>query len=604
MLFIGLVLRLYGLSWDDGYHFHPDERQILIVADSISFPWPPDPALLLTPDSTWNPRFFSYGSLPIYLLRLTADLAGRFVYDYATLRSSYMVGRVTATLFDVGTIYLTYRLGRRLYGEIEGLLAGTLVALTVLHIQLSHFYTVDTPLTFFVTLLVMQAIEAARDPTPGRAWGMGLAWGMALATKLSGVLLIAPVTAAWLLGMWAQAPEGARAVRYAPLAGRWVWRALWRCGLTALVALSALAVFQPYTFIDPVCLALDAVNEARMVRGLRDVPYTLQFYGTAPYLYPLRQLVVWGMGLPLGIVAVAATWAGAAHAFRLAAEGRRQRAAQWLVPLIWVATYFGTVGGLHARFARYMLPIVPFLCLWAAWAIVTLLRRDRWFRSAGVVVLVIILGGTALYALAFTNVYRQEHPWLQASRWLCRNLPPGSRVMVEHWDDPLPIWQGRGELRCHRAYEYTVFRAYDADDTAKLEHLLDALENSDTIILSSHRLYSAIPRAPERYPLTARYYTLLMAGELGFEPIYYVAVYPELVGIRLESDPFAAAGLPRPVLPGESAGAWLRINLGPADESLTVYDHPMPLVFRRTTYLSRQELLERLNDVAPRPGLP
>ena len=159
ILALALALRLYGLSWDGGYLFHPDERQIIIVVHRISFPWPPDFSLLLTPESPWNPRFFAYGSLPIYLLRLCATLAGRFRPEMATLGASYVVGRVLSVLFDVGTVYLVYHMGRRLYDRWAGLLAAALVAVTVLHIQLAHFYAVDTLLTLFVVPAVYLIFE-------------------------------------------------------------------------------------------------------------------------------------------------------------------------------------------------------------------------------------------------------------------------------------------------------------------------------------------------------------------------------------------------------------------------------------------------------------
>lgn len=588
VLIVGLALRLYGLSWDDGYYFHPDERQLLIVADRISLARPPDLPLLLTPDSPWNPRFFAYGSLPIYLFRLCADLAGRLVYDYGTLHSGYLVGRALSALFDVGTIWLIFRLGRRLFGVAEALLAAGLVALTVLHIQLAHFYTTDTMLVFFAVLVVSQAVEVAKEPVAGRAWGIGLAWGMALATKFSAVLLAFPVAAAWLLGEWARAPS----------TGRWIWHAAWRCALTMLIAGGSLILFQPYTVIDPMRFLTDIAIELRIAGGLDEVPYTLQFHGTTPYLYPLRQMAVWGMGPMLGMAALLALPAGLAYAVRMAAAGWRRRGTELLVPLIWVVAYFAVVGGAHTRFTRYMLPVIPFLCLWAARGLVVLLRARGAWSVLGMASTGLVIGGAAFYALAFMNIYRQEHPWLQASRWICRNLPQGSRVMIEHWDDPLPIWHGRGDLRCHRNYQYNLFRAYDRDDTAKLDHLLQALEESDYIILSSRRLYGSIPRMAERYPLTSEYYALLMTGALGFEPVYHVAVYPTWAGIRLEDDPFAAAGLPRPVLADEDTDTWLRIRLGAADESMIVYDHPMPLIFQRVRRLSRQEILERLGASA------
>ena len=43
-----------------------------------------------------------------------------------------------------------------------------------------------------------------------------------------------------------------------------------------------------------------------MVRGIRDYPYTRQYADTLPYWYQVKQLSMWGLGIPLGIIA----WAG------------------------------------------------------------------------------------------------------------------------------------------------------------------------------------------------------------------------------------------------------------------------------------------------------
>ena len=46
ILLIGLGLRLYGIDWDSGYGFHPDERDIYMRAGCMydlltEAPWPP-----------------------------------------------------------------------------------------------------------------------------------------------------------------------------------------------------------------------------------------------------------------------------------------------------------------------------------------------------------------------------------------------------------------------------------------------------------------------------------------------------------------------------------------------------------------------------------
>src|SRR5690606_10012672 len=93
---------------------------------------------------------------------------------------------------------------------------------------------------------------------------------------------------------------------------------------------------------------------------------------------------------------------------------------------------------------RYLLPIYPTLCVLAAWGLVRLHQqvrrhRVRWVRPAAVVAGIVVLATTAAWAIAFTSVYRQLHPRLAASRWIFDNVPAGTVLTAEAWDDALPI---------------------------------------------------------------------------------------------------------------------------------------------------------------------
>jgi hypothetical protein len=200
--------------------------------------------------------------------------------------------------------------------------------------------------------------------------------------------------------------------------------------------------------------------------------------------------------------------------------------------------------------------------------------------------------------MAYTAIYRQEHTWIQTTRWLCDTLPPNSGLIIEHWDDPLPLTQGIGELRCAHRHRFLVFPAYNRDTAEKLEQLLTLLEEGDYIVLASNRLYNTIPRLPRRYPLSSRYYELLMGERLGYELVYSAAVYPQALGVRLVHDTFSDPDLPLPRLLAERESAACHVNLGRADESYSVYDHPKTLIFQKAQQLSRQELLELLGNAA------
>ena len=167
MLAIALFVRLFGITWDHGYLFHPDERQIAFVTSDLQLPWRSDWAELLSPQSSWNPGFFSYGSLPLYLLRFLASAAAHFWPAMESARSFYVIGRVISALADTGTIVLVYALGRRLYGDRVALLASAFLAFSVLHVQLSHFYAVDTLLTCAAMLVLYLCVRLSRAPDAG-----------------------------------------------------------------------------------------------------------------------------------------------------------------------------------------------------------------------------------------------------------------------------------------------------------------------------------------------------------------------------------------------------------------------------------------------------
>ncbi|MEA3407035.1 MAG: glycosyltransferase family 39 protein [Chloroflexota bacterium] len=593
-----LALRVYGIAWDGGYLFHPDERQIMFVVDALSFPWPPDWSVLLSPESPWNPHFFAYGSFPIYLLRIATGIVAQFKGDFRVLRQGYLLGRALSALFDVGTVYLTYRLGRKLYGKAVGLLSGGLLACAVLHIQLSHFYTVDTLLVFFVVWTVSLCVDLSRLPSWSIALPLGSVYGLALATKVSAAPLMVPISLAWVF----VALRHSENVEGEVWRGRGRWfKALGGLVLTSVIALVVFVFCEPYAVLDIRSFLVDIMEEGYMARVGAGIPYTKQYIGTRAYVYPLRQTVVWAVGVPLGIAGFGGALAVLGKTVKEIAKGQWACAAEGFLPLSWGLVYFGIVGSFHTKFLRYMLPIIPFLCMWAAWLLVSVLRvpgiRRRIRNAVGVGVFILVLVPTVLYALAFMNVYRETHPWIQETAWLCRNVPPGSQIMVEHWDDPLPLVQGQGDLDCHGDYRISVFPAYHVDDEEKLATLLYRLETSDYIVLSTNRLYNTIPRLPDRYPLTSRYYELLLGEELGYELVHYVAVYPRLFGANLMNDTFSDPDLPKPHLLAQQETARCSLNLGRADESFTVYDHPKPLIFKNTGHLSREALLAQFGDI-------
>ena len=73
ILVIAAFMRLYGIHWDEGFPYtpHPDERAILMKAQDMHFPKLDQLGSLLDSEkSPLNPRWFPYGTFPIYVLKI------------------------------------------------------------------------------------------------------------------------------------------------------------------------------------------------------------------------------------------------------------------------------------------------------------------------------------------------------------------------------------------------------------------------------------------------------------------------------------------------------------------------------------------------------
>ena len=180
IIIISAFFRLYGLNWDQGQHLHPDERMITMVADRINL-------------TNLNPKFFAYGSFPIYLLHFTGNLADVFNPTLAHYDRLNLVGRAFSALFDLGTLTILYFLGIKLASKGAGLLAALFYGVAVLPIQLSHFYAVDTLLTFFTITCLYLLVLFSEKPSLRKSLFIGITFGFALATKTSALLLAFPI---------------------------------------------------------------------------------------------------------------------------------------------------------------------------------------------------------------------------------------------------------------------------------------------------------------------------------------------------------------------------------------------------------------------------
>lgn len=383
LLVVALALRVYQVNWDQGHLYHPDERYILMTTAALSLGWPPNFAQLLTPQSTLDPHGFAYGTFSFYLLRLLAFILVslshlgspfHFLDQFNDLGNLRLIGRPVSALFDTASVYIIYRLGRQLFGKRVAFLGATFVTFSVIDIQLSHFYATDTILTCFVLASILASVEYARTGKRSSAIWAGVFTGLAFGTKASSAPVLAPVFLAY----------GMRLLRDESAPGRLRWRIpdlneVWGEVQTLVTTLAVAAivfiVVEPYALIDTKNFVAGIVQQSEMVRGIADVPYTRQYFGRPAYLYFLQNLVLFGVGVPLGLTMIAGFFVMIWRAIRRPRPGE-------LIILVYVVPYFAITGDFYAKFMRYLLPITPLLALFAAVALVSLFDVCRaWARE-------------------------------------------------------------------------------------------------------------------------------------------------------------------------------------------------------------------------------
>jgi hypothetical protein len=193
---------------------------------------------------------------------------------------------------------------------------------------------------------------------------------------------------------------------------------------------------------------------------------------------------------------------------------------------------------------RYFLPIYPFIAIVTAICIDLIITRNR--------VLYLLFLLLLVYPLIFISIFLKPHSRVTASKWIYKNIPSGSTIATEYWDDPLPL-----SLNDYYSQNYKNIELHIADleDDQKIIKLIDQLNQSDYYILSSNRFYKPIPQNYEIFPETSKFYQSLFDGNLGFKKVAEFTSYPCFFNICLNDDS--------------------------AEEAFTVYDHPKVLIFQK-----------------------
>jgi 4-amino-4-deoxy-L-arabinose transferase-like glycosyltransferase len=343
------ALRIWGIGFGLPHtQARPDETQVI------------DAALAFLKGQF--PRFYDYPWL--YMWLLTVLYLGYFAWsaaagvfrDLGTFVASwplhwepfFLISRSLSASAGTATVLVVYQLARKVGGTGTGLVAALFMALAFLPVRESHFGTTDSMMTLLIVASVSALFSAHGT---GRLLLFGLAGalgGLATATKYNAVFVVVPMLVSQLMHLF-DAPAKDR------LRVAFDKRLLHFGGAFAL----ALAIGVPFIVFDWPRFSV-AMGEL-----LHSTKHGMGNASLEPgWIHHIKLSLRYGLGLPLFLVSLA----GAATL--LASHGRTA-----LLLLAFPASYYLVAGSVGNLFVRYALPVVPFLCVCAAWLVTSVIRR-------------------------------------------------------------------------------------------------------------------------------------------------------------------------------------------------------------------------------------
>lgn len=592
ILLVGAIFRFVDVNWDSGYMLHPDERFLVMLTEALQLP-PSllvylDPQLSLLNPENVNYGFYVYGVFPLFLTKLFGELTGMNVYNDLAL-----LGRTMTAVVDTLVIILVYQIAKlfeqyRKWPTSVKYWAAFAYAISVLPIQLAHFYTVDPFLNLFVTASIYYMLRFYFTGSVFSVILSGVFLSAGLASKISAVYVVPLLAALYFFAYRKELLEltlvMVRIIKntitekefhaYLPSAGSLFLRIVGAGLLVAVVSYIALRFFNPYYFETASFLNIQLneqwltnIDQLKSFEGIGVwYPPAIQWMTKPAVSYALWNMAILGFGVPLFLLVIVGLFLFFDTAVTITRKKTEKRglsipfgklrvvfhSPELLLILFWILAFFLYQSTQFVKALRYFFFLYPLLAVAAGFAmakVLGVLQRKTPIRTSltGFALVLVVM----IWPLMFLNIYIQPHSRVQASQWIHDNLEDGY-VLSEHWDDPLP-------LRVPNSYKQfpgEQMEVFGADTDEKFAKMEEQMNRAQYYILSSNRGWGSMPTVPGMYPRMGQFYNDLFQGRLGYRIVREFTVYPSLeyLGIPL-------------TLPDD----W-------ADETFTVYDHPKVII--------------------------
>jgi hypothetical protein len=448
IMVLALWLRLWGLGFGLPHRYHIDEPPHVLAAlriaqGQLQIDYPP-----LSPNLHQVLLLFLFAGLFVFL-KLSGAVTGPGEFAALYQRDPtafYLLARGLSVVCSLLALVALYLLVRKVRERRIAVLACFFLALCFLDVRHAHFAKMYTLLTLLVLICVYLSLIYARRGDQGFLIASGIVCGVIIGLRFS----LSPIglvpLAAIVLRIIGDDRSG-RVKRFLSRMGHLVWAV----PLGILIGAPALIFNTQYSLRRIGIWAHHAVATEGFLGFQFTTMPTWQLYA-----YLLR--IAWGMPLVLLMLL---------GLIRVLVRHRREDLHLFLFPVSYLIVLL-LASSASSAFARYVVPILPFLALLAAEG--TLALGSRLFGEFPTHIMHAGLGvlAVALVAPPCARIVRLDWLWMQtdtrtlAKTWIETNVPEGTKIAGQ-WHGPPLATQSDPEPRSLRTYDVTILNPFASD---------------------------------------------------------------------------------------------------------------------------------------------
>jgi hypothetical protein len=284
--------------------------------------------------------------------------------------------------------------------KFGAIVSALLLAVSIFHVQSSHFIATDVPVAFFIVLSLYAAGRIVDGGNLGHYVLAGLAIGLAVGTKYSAYVIVIPVLLAHLVA-WRKGKTR--------LVSTFL---LW----SGLVAVGTAILTTPYSLLDYPQFIDDVIYEWRHHKVVGHIGaegesarwLVSRLWNSSDRWLTIAAIIGFGLGI----------W---------------QREWKILLVLSYALIYFLSMASNLVRFERFLVPLIPAFALAAGYAFAVIIERwpSRNVQIAMIILLGLMLIEPATAIIGTGRTLTQTDVRTIARAWIQENIPSGSKIARE-----------------------------------------------------------------------------------------------------------------------------------------------------------------------------